>query len=64
MKYFKPKSVTWWIAALQIAVGIALAGMTDGQWLHDFLTQVTGGLSPYTLIMAGAGGIGLRGAIT
>lgn len=63
MKYLKPKSVTWWVSILQIAVGIVLAATADGQWVHTFLTNATGGLEPYALISAGAFGVGLRGAI-
>jgi len=63
MKYFKPRSTTWWISAAQIAVGVLLAGLPDGVWLFTFLANVTGGIEPYALIMAGAGGIGLRGAL-
>ena len=63
MKYYKPKSVTWWVSAAQIIIGILLAGLPETVWAFGFLSTLTGGIEPYALIMAGAGGIGLRGAM-
>ncbi len=48
MKYFKPKSLTWWTSVATLGFGI-------------FETVMTKQFSPY--IAAGLGGIGIRGAL-
>ena len=65
-KYFKPNSVTWWVGIAQIAAGLALSvfGNVDAlSTLHAILNDVVGGMTPYQLIFAGAGLIGMRGAL-
>ncbi len=65
LKYFKPKSLTWWAATVPVAIG----GMVAGEPLHGWveLTQtlrsMTGDVPPAMLINAGLAGIGLRGAV-
>jgi len=65
-KYYKPSSVTWWVGIAQVAAGLALAvsGNVDAyNTLHAVLNDLVGGMTPYQLIFAGAGLIGLRGAL-
>ena len=65
-KYFKPASVTWWVGIAQIAAGLALSvfGNVDALFtLHAILNDMVGGMTPYQLIFAGGGLIGLRGAL-
>ena len=65
-KYFKPNSVTWWVGIAQIAAGLALSvfGNVDAlSTLHAILNDVVGGMTPYQLIFAGGGRIGMRGAL-
>ena len=62
-KYWKPKSVAWLASVPSLASGgfIALEPvhkLTD--WV-DAVTNMTGGMPAYSLIMAGLVGIGLRG---
>ena len=64
-KYIKPRSVTWWASVIPLVLGLASAtaplhGMVG---LEQTVTNLTGGMSSYTLINAGLIGIGLRGAI-
>jgi hypothetical protein len=64
MKYFKPKSVTWWAGAAALGAGCVLA-VHEGYDLGGLgvtLEELTGGLGAYTLLVQGAGLIGLRGA--
>ena len=66
MKYFKPNSLTWWIGALQVTLGAALAVSANVDQLltlNGVLVDMTGGLSSYQYIMTGFGLIGLRGAL-
>ena len=63
-KYFKPKSLTWWVSVLPLLAGVfmaaeplhGLSGMTDA------LRNGTGLTAP-VLINMGLAGIGLRGAL-
>jgi hypothetical protein len=65
MKYFKPKSLTWWASACPLVSGLIVAS----EPLHGLsaivqtIDNATGGVSPMVLINAGLAGIGLRGAI-
>jgi hypothetical protein len=62
-KYFKPYSVTWWIAAAPGVAGIIIAGEPLHGW-HELavtLANTTGGADPSLLIYGSAGGIGLTG---
>lgn len=66
MKYFKPKSLTWWTAALTLVLGLVLAlgpVIPDGGKTVSVINNLTGGLPPAVLINAGLMGIGLRGAV-
>lgn len=62
-KYFKPKSTAWWAGLVPLALGVFIAaepvhGLTT--WVN-VINNMTGGMSPYILINAGVGFIGLRG---
>lgn len=65
MKYFKPKSLTWWMSATPLLAGILVASLP----LHGMdaivttINSLTGGLSAAVMINFGLGGIGLRGAM-
>lgn len=65
MKYFKPKSVTWWASVAPLVAGMIVAteplhGLTAAV---DVINAITGNASPAILINAGLAGIGLRGAL-
>ena len=65
-KYYKPDSVTWWVGVAQIAAGLALSvsGNVDAyNTLYAVLNDVVGGMTPYQLIFAGTGLIGIRAAL-
>lgn len=65
-KYYKPNSMTWWVAVTQVMLGLILAisaNVPTLAVLHGIFSDLTGGLPAYGLIMSGLGGIGLRGAI-
>lgn len=65
IKYFKPKSVTWWAAFVPLLAGLVVAS----EPVHGLgaivqtIDSVTGHVSPAILINAGLVGIGFRGAI-
>ena len=64
VKYFKPRSVTWWASVTPLLCGLFMAftpvhGLTD---LTDSIRNATGLTAP-VLINMGLAGIGLRGAI-
>lgn len=65
MKYFKPKSLTWWASLVPVMAGLVVAS----EPIHGFsavvqtINGVTGGLSPAVMINAGLAGIGIRGAL-
>ena len=65
MKYFKPKSVTWWSSLFPLAAGLMVASYPLHGWLEvtDTINALTGGVSPSLLINAGLLGIGVRGAM-
>ena len=65
MKYFKPKSLTWWASALPIFAGVFLA-LAPVHGLDSWsmaIGDLTGGAAPAVLINAGLAGIGFRGAM-
>jgi len=65
MRYFKPKSVTWWGSVVPLACGLFMA-LTPVHGLADWtqaMAAAFGGATPAVLINAGLVGIGLRGAL-
>jgi hypothetical protein len=62
MRYFRPRSLTWWASATPIALGLVVATVE----MHGYasvvaaINQMTGGATAYTLINTGLVGIGLR----
>jgi len=65
MKYFKPKSLTWWASFAPLLAGLFIAaaplhGLTAAV---EVINSMTGGASAAILINAGLAGIGLRGAL-
>lgn len=64
MKYFKPKSISWWSSVAPLVAGllIATAPLTGLATVASVLVTITGGISPAVLINAGLAGIGFRGA--
>lgn len=68
MKYFKPKSLTWWSGAALIITGAAQIALPDSfaaSQIGAFLSLLTGGsegASPALLMASGTGLIGLRAA--
>lgn len=65
MKYFKPKSLTWWAALVPLLGGLIVAtGPLHGLApLVDTINNISGDMSAAVLINIGLGGIGLRGAL-
>lgn len=65
MKYFKPKSLTWWASAAPLIAGAVVAGepLHGVVALVDTINAMTGDTSPAVLINAGLAGIGIRGAV-
>jgi hypothetical protein len=65
MKYFKPKSLTWWGAMVPLVSGLVVAS----EPLHGLsavvqtIDGVTGHVAPALLINAGLVAIGARAAI-
>ena len=65
MKYFKPKSLTWWGAMVPLVSGLVVAS----EPLHGLsaivktIDGVTGHVAPALLINAGLVAIGARGAM-
>jgi len=65
MKYFKPKSLTWWASFAPLISGALVASLP----LHGLveivqtINSITGDLSPAMMINIGLAGIGIRGAI-
>jgi hypothetical protein len=65
MKYFQPKSLTWWSGVFAIAVGVASMAVPQNSQLSELSTFVallagSGDSSPATLLAVGFGLIGLR----
>jgi hypothetical protein len=65
MKYFKPKSLTWWSSFVPLIAGVVVASEPLHGWLAVTATidALTGGVSPSLMINAGLLGIGVRGAM-
>lgn len=65
MKYFKPKSVTWWAALAPLIGGLIVATGPLHGYAHlvDTINNLSGDMSAAVLINIGLGGIGLRGAL-
>ncbi len=66
MKYFKPKSLTWWASLAPLLGGVIVAlseafpALAPARAVIDALT---GDMQPAVLVNAGLVGIGLRGAV-
>jgi hypothetical protein len=65
MKYFKPRSLTWWGAMVPLVSGLVVAseplhGLTG---IVQTIDGVTGHVAPALLINAGLVAIGARGAM-
>lgn len=65
MKYFQPKSLTWWAGILSISVGVATIVFPESYQLGEIgtlLSALSGGAdnSPASLIALGLGLIGIR----
>jgi hypothetical protein len=65
MKYFKPKSLTWWSSFVPLIAGVLVASEALHGWsaVTSTIDAVTGGISPSLMINAGLIGIGVRGAM-
>ena len=65
MKYFKPKSLTWWSSFFPLVAGLVVASYPLHGWLAvtDTINALTGGVSPSLMVNAGLLGIGVRGAM-
>lgn len=66
MRYFKPKSLTFWCAVTPFFAGLIVALASVVPELEKAATVIniaSGGLTPPVLINLGLAGIGLRGAI-
>lgn len=65
MKYFKPRSLTWWASVAPLVAGLIVAS----EPLHELaklvatIDNMTGGMSAAVMINSGLIGIGLRGAL-
>jgi hypothetical protein len=65
MKYFQPKSLTWWSGLFAITIGIASMAVPQNSQLNELGTLIallagSGDSSPATLLAVGFGLIGLR----
>lgn len=66
MKYFKPRSLTWWAGFIPLSAGAIQIVGTDIETIMpalNLISAIYGGASPAALINIGIGAIGLRGAI-
>jgi hypothetical protein len=65
MKYFKPKSLTWWSSCVPLIAGavVAFEPIHGLSAITDTINNVTGFVSPAVMINAGLIGIGVRGAM-
>lgn len=64
-KYFRPKSLTWWVSVIPLIAGLILA-VAQAFALAPVVALIATfapGMSPAMLVGAGLMGIGLRGAI-
>tara|TARA_R110000782_G_scaffold218427_1_gene305823 strand:- start:34137 stop:34337 length:201 start_codon:yes stop_codon:yes gene_type:complete len=66
MKYFKPRSVTWWGGVLPVVAGliVATAEIHGNLAAVTAINNITGGIPAAALINSGLVAIGLRGAIS
>lgn len=67
MRYFKPRSLTWWASLVPLIAGLIMAlaeGFPALQPLAQAIRPVFNDASPAVLINAGLVGIGLRGALS
>ena len=66
MKYWKPRSVTWWAGLVPLVAGLILATEPLHGWLDLVATinNMTGRVPAAVLINAGAVAIGMRGAVS
>jgi NAD/NADP transhydrogenase alpha subunit len=65
MRYFRPKSLTWWSGVASVATGVAAMVIPDNFALGEFgrfIAMLAGGAdaSPAALIFLGTGLIGIR----
>ena len=66
MKYFQPKSLTWWAGVASIVVGAAqMVGLQHAAYgmVGELVQTLTGGMlgsSPAQMIVGGLGLIGIR----
>tara|TARA_R110000764_G_C11029370_1_gene385335 strand:- start:38224 stop:38424 length:201 start_codon:yes stop_codon:yes gene_type:complete len=65
MKYWKPKSITWWGGVVPLVAGLILATEPLHGWLDlvSTINNMTGFIPAAILINSGAVAIGLRGAV-
>jgi hypothetical protein len=66
MRYFKPKSVTWWSGVVPLVGGLVVATVSlhGNLALVTAINAITGGIPAAALINGGLVAIGLRGAMT
>lgn len=66
-KYFKPKSVTWWVSFSAVFSGAVQLWGVDIPIFTQYVVPIVNALhqdiQPSALFWAGLGGIGLRGAL-
>lgn len=64
-KYFRPKSLTWWVSVIPLVAGIVLAFAQAFAVapVVAVIATFAPGMTPAMLVAAGLMGIGLRGAI-
>jgi hypothetical protein len=66
-KYFKPKSVTWWVSFTALSSGFfQLTGIDIpvlSEYVRPVINAVHQDISPSALFQLGLAGIGLRGAL-
>ena len=66
-KYYKPKSLTWWVGCVLVLSGVLQSNAWEIPVISDTLRPImeamTGAADPKSKIMAGLGFIGLRGAL-
>jgi len=66
MKYFKPKSLTWWfggVVPLGAAVILATEPLHGLTGIVSSIDALTGGIEPSIMVVYGMTAIGFRGAI-
>jgi hypothetical protein len=64
IKYFKPRSLTWWSSVTPLVIGIVIATepLHGSAALADSMRNATGMTAP-ALINMGLAGVGLRAAV-